>query len=348
MAYATINKPTEHFNTVLYTGNGSTQSITGVGFQPDFTWIKARDGATNYYHYLQDAVRGSLNVMFTNNADEEATYTQSITSFDSDGFSTGNQPATNDNGDNFVAWNWLAGNGTVSNTEGSITSTVSANTTAGFSIVNYTGSGASASFGHGLTSPKVVIIKDRSASNTGWYLHTTVIDGSDDYLYLNQTDVKSDAGSGYSVGTSVFNLGGAGGVTNLNGNNYLAYCFQEIKGFSKIGIYKANGNADGPFVYTGFKPAFIIAKDTDSTQGWIMLDNKRPAFNERTKALAPHLGSLEFDSQANVGTDFLSNGFKIRAVATGDLNYANGRNYFYIAFAEQTLVGTNNITATAV
>src|SRR5210317_387613 len=151
MAYTTIKKPSDYFNTVLYTGDGTTSnSITGVGFQPDFTWIKARDGATSYYHYLQDAVRGSLNVIFTNNTDAEVTYTQSVKSFDSDGFTTGDQQATNDNGDNFVAWNWLAGNSTSTNTDGSISSTVSVNTTAGFSIVSYTGTGSNATVGHGL------------------------------------------------------------------------------------------------------------------------------------------------------------------------------------------------------
>ena len=342
MAYSTINKPTDHFNTVLYTGNGTSQSITGIGFQPDWVWVKARSSTAG--HRLFDVVRGDYNLLESNSANAEANNTNQI-SLDADGFSTGSSVNTNSNSVTYASWNWLASNTTASNTDGSITSTVSANTTSGFSIVTYTGNGTSASFGHGLTSPKVVIIKDRSAASTGWYFHTTAIDGSDDYLYLNQDVAKSDAGSGYSIGTSVYNLGGAGGVTNLNGNNYVAYCFQEIKGYSKFGIYTGNGSSDGPFIYTGFKPAFtLIKKSSASGSWWEMVDNKRSPSNVMDNTLYSNVANTEFES-SSYNRDFVSNGFKIRNTNSAD--NTSGETYIYMAFAEAPLVGTNNIPATA-
>lgn len=342
MAYATINKPTDYFNTILYTGDGSNGRTIDVGFQPDFVWYKER-GSTDY-HTVFDSIRGATKRLFTNATENEDTNADSLQSFVSNGYTIGTNSGTNGNGDNYVSWNWLGANGTSSNTDGSITSTVSANTTAGFSVVTYTGNGQAASFGHGLTSPKIVLIKDRTDDGNSWYFHTTQIDGSEDYLALEQNTAKSNASSGYSIGASVFNLGGAGGWTNVSSKNYVAYCFKEIKGYSKFNIYTGNGSSsDGPFVYTGFKPAWLMIKKSSGTSNWTMWDTERQS-NEINKPLYADLSNAE-SAQTTVKLDLLSNGFKIRG--NGSNINSSGGTYTYMAFAKEPLVGTNNIAATA-
>ena len=346
MAYSTINKPTEHFNTVLYTGNGSTQSITGVGFQPDFTWIKARNGATNYYHYLQDSVRGSLKVLFSNNNDSENVYTQSVTSFDSDGFTTGSQAATNDNGDNFVSWNWKGGGTASSNTDGSVTSSVSANATAGFSIVKWSSTtNATDTVGHGLSSAPELIHTKILASGD-WASHTSAIDGSWDYFRINTT-----AGGGNSSHTAATNS-----VFSFNQGsvaNFISYCYHSVKGYSKIGQFTSIGNDDGRFVYTGFKPALVMIKPnvTDGWSNWYVFDSKRDHAQLNDGPLYWNLTTLEgyyggSPSSNYSQIDLLSNGFKIRR----DGNWGaggSGQQCLYYAVAAQPLVGTNNVAATA-
>jgi hypothetical protein len=341
MAYTTINKSTDYFNTNLYVGNGTNaHAITGVGFQPDFVWLKNRDGANG--HQAFDSIRGATKALFVNETSAEGTYSTTLQSFNSDGFTVGTSSGANTNAHKFASWNWKANGSGSTNYNGSINSTVSANTTAGFSIVTYTGTGSAASFGHGLTSPKIIIIKDRDNSN-GWYFHTTAIDGSDDYLFLNQTTAKTNAGAGYSIGTSVYNLGGGGSVSNLSGTNYVAYCFAEKKGYSKFGSYTGNGSTDGTFVYTGFKPAWVMIKRTDTSgNSWFMWDNKRATHNEMVNCLLANTYDAELTDRE---IDFLSNGFKTRAT---DGNYnSSGGSYIYMAFASAPLVGTNNIPATA-
>ena len=338
MAYTTLKKPSSYFNTKLYTGNGSTQSITGVNFQPDMVWIKSRSLANG--HTVWDNIRGVTNWLTPNNSNAEGTYSGGLTSFDSDGFSIGDGGDINTSSATQVAWNWLASNTTESNTDGSITSTVSANTTSGFSIVSYTGTGSAGSFGHGLSTPDIVLIKDRTDNGNSWYFHTTVIDGSQDYLTLENTNAKSDAASGYSIGTSVFNIGGGGSWVNVSSKNYVAYCFKEVKGFSKFGSYVGNGNADGTFVYTGFKPAFVIQKNASAVQGWQLQDNKRLGYNPNNYLLQPHDSAAESALQR---IDLLSNGFKVRTTDAGQ--NASGNTYIYMAFAEEPLVGDNPATA---
>jgi len=329
---AQINKSTDYFNTVLYTGNGSTQSITGVGFQPDWSWFKVRSEIGS--HRLVDAVRGNTKYLFSNGDDAEATVTTNVTSFDSDGFSLGNG-SVNENTRTYASWNWLGANGTASNTDGSITSTVSANTTSGFSIVKWTGTGSSETIGHGLgVAPKVVIVKRYSAV-ADWVYYTTAIDGSLDYLFLNTTAAKADAS--VSVPTStVFSK------SDTNNETQIAYCFAEKKGFSKFGSYTGNGNADGTFVYTGFKPAWVMRKRTDGANQWGMNDNKRNTFNITEELLSANLSNA---ASNGTGIDILSNGFKMRT--DSGLHNALGGTYIYMAFAESPLVGTNNIPATA-
>jgi len=343
MAYTTIDNGEEHFNTILYTGDGSADNdITGVGFAPDWVWAKNRGAADA--HWVLDSTRGATKGLYTNGTAAENTQNHLI-SFDSDGFSVGNQAnGLNTSSNNYVAWNWKANGGTTSsNTDGSITSTVQANTTAGFSIVTYTGSGSAGSFGHGLTSPKIIIIKDRDDSNS-WYFHTTAIDGSDDYVFLDQTTAKSNASAGYSIGTSVYNMGGAGSVTNLSGTDYVAYCFQEIKGYSKFSSYTGNGNADGAFVYTGFRPAFVIGKKTSGADNWYLMDTKRLPFNSSDgDRVFPNLSNAESTDGPRI--DFVSNGFKIKTAA--GLFNDSGATYIYMAFAEHPFVSSKGVPVTA-
>ncbi len=342
MAYTIINKSTEHFNTKLYTGNGGTQAVTGVGFQPDWVWIKNRDASENHSKY--DVVRGANKVIYSNSTAAENTESNGVSSFDSDGFSVGNNGSVNGNGQGQVAWNWLAGGTASSNTDGSITSTVSANTTSGFSIVSYTGTGSNATIGHGLgQAPDMIIVKRRD-SGDGWKVYNSPR-GATKYLQLNTTDAEGTLSSQWNdtePTSSVFSVGTAGDI-NGSGRTYIAYCISNKKGFSKVGSYTGNGSTDGTFVYTGFKPAFIIAKRTDTTAVWGMYDNKRTnSFNPQNGGLAPDLNVAEF---TDVDIDFISNGFKIRD--TDATINASGGSYIYMAFAENPLVGTNNIPATA-
>jgi len=341
MAYTTIKKSSDYFNTVLYTGNGSTQSITGVGFQPDWVWLKHRNGSTN--HNLFDVVRGVQKLVELNTGVEQTT-TDKLSSFDSDGFTLGSNGGINGSGGTYASWNWLASNTTASNTNGSITSTVSANTTSGFSVVTYTGTGSNATVGHGLSSaPKMIIVKNRTASGFSWYTYHTSV-GATKNLYLNNTDTPvtaSDRWNDTEPTSSVFSVGTNGG-TNGSGNNMLAYCFAEVKGFSKFGSYIGNGNADGSFIYLGFKPAMVIVKNITTATSWQLVDNKRNTFNITDKLLFPDLTDAEATSSGNA-IDMLSNGFKTRG--TGSQINTSNNTYIYMAFAEEPLVGDNPATA---
>jgi hypothetical protein len=339
MAYTTIKKPSDYFNTKLYTGNGGTNNITGVNFQPDWVWIKQRDGT--FGHDLYDAIRGATKVLNTNNTSAEYTETARLTAFNADGFSLGSEPPTNGNGNLYTSWNWLGANGTASNTDGSITSTVSANTTSGFSIVSYTGNNTTgATIGHGLGSaPKMIIFKSRSGTKNWITYHDGI--GNTKALFLNLTNAEatgSDYWNNTSPTSSVFTLG-----DNSNHNDtsadMIAYCFSEVKGFSKIGSYVGNGSTDGTFVYTGFKPAWVIQKPIDVVQNWQIHDTKRDGYNPKNDNLSSNNTNSEAD---NKFIDILSNGFKLRR---SDVLNVSGENYIYMAFAEEPLVGDNPATA---
>ena len=351
MAYTDIDKPSDYFNTVLYTGTGSELAITGVGFQPDWTWIKRRDAVANGGMF--DNVRGATKLLSSSQTDGEQTLAQSLKSFDSDGFTlgTGTNGYVNTSASTTVAWNWLGANGTASNTDGSITSTVSANTTSGFSIVSYTGTGSVATVGHGLGSiPDMITVKNRSTGSTNWrsIFPNMVLggasNGADYNLNFNTTNPWND-GTEFNdtmPTSSVFTLGTAGDV-NTNGDNYIAYCWKNIKGYSKIGFYTGNGSTDGTFIYTGFKPAFVIMKRTDTSASWFMKDNKRDPFNPAEQTLAPDSASSEAGWGTGDDIDLLSNGFKMKDNTTST-NLA-GNTYIYMAFAEEPLVGDNPATA---
>jgi len=338
MAYTTIKKPSDYFNTKLYTGNGTTgHAITGVGFQPDWVWTKNRDDS--YSHWLFDSVRGVNEGLRTDRTDGEIDNATRQVSFDSDGFTLGNSADVNVNGNNYASWNWLASNTTASNTDGSITSTVSANTTSGFSIVSYTGTGSSMSVGHGLSQkPDIVIFKNRDAV-VNWGVYTDLIDGSYDFLYLNETNAKADSGS-YSASANTFSFSASSTVANTSGEKVIAYCFHNVKGYSKIGTYIGNGNADGTFVYTGFKPAFLMIKCFDNARSWVMWDTKRNPYNLSTYGLLADTSDTE---NSGYDVDLLSNGFKLRTTGSGE--NGSGFNYIYMAFAEEPLVGDNPATA---
>jgi len=344
MAYTTINKSSLHMNTKLYTGNGGTQSITGVGFQPDWTWIKNRSSTED--HMLYDAVRGVTKDIRANNTNAESTNTNSLTAFGTDGYSIGSSGNINNNGSNFASWNWKANGTGVSNTSGSINSTVSANTASGFSIVKWTGNGSTATIGHGLgVAPSVILVKNYSAS-MNWISYWKAL-GANKYLEFN---LANAAGTGTtewnntSPTSSVFSVGNTGSG-NQSGGSLIAYCFADVQGYSKVsGSYVGNGNASsGTFVYTGFKPAFVIFKSsTVAGSQWYIYDNKRNESNITNNKLYPNLTNAESSGDNQI--DILSNGFKMRS-GNGDSNNS-GSTYIYMAFG-QSIVGSNNVPCTA-
>jgi hypothetical protein len=332
--------PSENFNTVLYTGNGSTQSITGVGFKPDFVWIKSRSGAVNNWHTLFDSTRGANKAIFSNATDAEFTYTDTLTSFDTDGFTLGADSiarSVNIGSTNYVAWCWKAKGGTTSsNTDGTITSTVQANTNAGFSIIKWTGNGASGqSIGHGLSSaPQIMIFKNLTTAQN-WLVYSTVTNigaaNELDYGYLSlDYEFNRFGNSGISDPTStVINIG-TSTFDNSSGDNFIGYCLRSVTQYSKFDTYTGNGSTNGPIVNTGFEPAFLIVKRTDTTANWKMVDNKRSTSNPRQKTLFPNLGNAESDVITD-RVNFLTNGFQIK---NNDSSWnANGGTYIYMVFA---------------
>jgi len=326
----TATQAGKYFNTVTYTGTGSSLGVTGVGFQPDWVWVKSRSAATD--HGLYDAVRGVQKQVESNTTTAETTETTGITAFGSDGFTTGALAQLNTSAATYVAWNWRASNAAaVTNTSGTVTSTVSANTTAGFSIVTFSGNSTNGSVGHGLGAvPSMVIWRCRNQVEDWLVYHVSI--GNADALRLNTTAASFGA-SAWQTATptsSVVLLGA--GSTNQTGQNNLLYCFAPVAGFSAFGSYTGNGNADGPFIYTGFKPAFIMYKRS-STAGnsWRITDSTRSTYNVDNAAfLYPDTSETE-NFNANDALDILSNGFKIRV--TDPPSNTSGSTYIYMAFA---------------
>ena len=348
MAYTTINKSTDYFNTKLYTGNGGTNAITGVGFQPDWIWFKNRTSAQS--HVVVDSIRGRVGLQ-PNESNPQYTLNsgRDFGTFDSDGFTVLNPEQYNSfnyNTGSIVSWNWKANGAGSANTDGSISSTVSANTTSGFSIVKWTGTGSNATIGHGLGVAMKTIIFKRLDISDSWYVFNDS-NGWNNRLHLDGDQANAAAPNvlrGITPTSSVFSVGSDGSV-NASGGSYIAYCFADVQGFSKFGKYIGNDSAtDGPFIYTGFKPAFILGKRTTNAGGWWMLDSKRPGINVTDEYLLADSSQAEADD-GSFATDFLSNGFKVRA-SNGNFN-TNGDSYIYMAFAEAPLVGTNNVPANA-
>ena len=319
-----IKDGSQYMQAISYSGNGSSQDIV-TGFSPDLVWTKSR--STTDYHWINDSIRGISKYLNSNVTDAESTFAGGVTSLNSDGYTVeySGSNAWNASGQTYVGWSWRGSDSTaVSNTDGTITSTVSANTTSGFSVVTYTGTG-SGTVGHGLgTAPQVTIIKTRDSADN-WRFYTTAIDGSFDILYLNLTNAKSDISAISPPTSSVFS------ASNLTGD-LVAYNFAEVEGFSKFGSYTGNGNSDGPFVYTGFRPAFIMFKRTDAVVGWEIYDTARDTYNPYGLVLAPNSSGAEADVRSGYPADMLSNGFKIRH--NGGAVNANGGTYVYMTFAE--------------
>jgi len=343
-------QPSDYFNPVLYTGNASTQTITGVGFSADFTWMKNRDStSTGTWHNLVDTVRGYNKYLYSNSNSNEETNTGRLTSWNSDGFALGSDVYTNKSSDDYVSWNWKAGTTTGIDTTGStITpSSYSFNATSGFSVIAYTGnSSAGALVPHGLgVAPKLIIVKRLDSSNDWTVYHEA--NGNTKYMVLSDPDAAATSTTRWNDTTptsTLFSLGTSNSV-NSNTNTFIAYCFADVKGFSKFGSFTGNSNADGAFVYTGFSPAYVLIKNPSSAGGagkhWLIHDNKQSLSN-------PNSNMLLAESNAATNTwapiDLLSNGFKIRT----DNYAANASNIMvYMAFAEFPIVSSNDVPTVA-
>ena len=335
---STIVDGSQYFDVVTYAGTGvTTHAITSLDFPPSLVWIKARDIAQD--HTIYDQVRGVRAQLESNLTAAEVVESagNGLVSFDSNGFTldgdTYTYGGTNSSGYNYVAWNWKANGTGVSNTDGSITSTVSANPTAGFSVVTYTGNGSTGTVGHSLgTAPSMMIFKQRNTTRDWIVYHSSL--GAGYRVFLNLTDASGASTANFNntePTSSVFSIG-ATTATNDNGGSYVAYCFAEVEGYSKFGSYTGNGSADGPFVYTGFRPAFVMVKRTDTANNWNIIDSVRSPYNTVDDYLFPNLSNAEATNVAGYEVDFVSNGFKLKG--TGTSINASGGTYIYMAFAE--------------
>ena len=351
MAYTDIDDPSVHFQTALYTGNATQRDITNDGnsdLQPDWVWIKCRSAAEA--NMLYDSTRGVTKDLRSETTSAENTNAQGLQTFNSNGFELGTLQNVNFNTKTMVAWQWKANGGTTaSNTDGDITSTVQANTDAGFSIVTYTGTGSAATVGHGLGgTPDFITTKSRNVGARGWTTWTNALAGNQ-AIDLNGTGAAYTSTTSWNSTTptsTVISLGTRLG-TNENNTTYVAYCFKSIQGYSKIGKYIGNGNANGPFVYTGFKPAWLLVKNASATQSWSIIDNKRNTFNVVDAYLQPSATTAELSGSSHpyAQTDFLSNGFKIR---NSDVyRNGNGNTMIYMAFAEHPFVSSEGVPTTA-
>ena len=346
----TIKNGKEHFGVVTWTGNLTSRSITGLDFQPDFVWIKCRDNTFN--HNLVDSVRGADKILYADLTSSEATSANVLTSFNSDGFSVSNNASSNNTGNDYVAWCWKAGGTAVSNTDGTITSSVSANTDAGFSIVSYTGNNTlGATVGHGLSSaPEFIIVKNRDeTAGRKWNVYHEYTDATapeDKYLHLNTEDSVADSVDRWNdtaPTSTVFSLGDSG-ETNAT-DDFIAYCWHSVEGFSKIGSYTGNASTDGVFIHTGFKISWLMIKRTAGVDGWSIHDSTRSPSNPAILQLQADSANSESSNATFTAIDFLSNGFKLRT-SDGARN-TDGEVYIYIAFAEHPTGGENAPPATA-
>ncbi len=338
MSYSTIDNPELYFQCKTYTGTGSSQAITLDGdenMQPDFVWIKVRSESNN--HELYDVVRGVTKRIYSDISNAEDTNTAGLTAFGTDGFTVNTGGAVNGSSKTYVSWNWKAGGSGSANNDGSInTTSTSANSTSGFSISKFTATGSAATIGHGMSAiPKMIWVK-RTDSSGSWQVYHASL-GATKYLELqnNQEVYASSARWNDTTPTSsVFSIAGE----FLSSAVHISYAFAEKTGYCKIGSYQGNGNDDGTFVYTGFKPAMVIYKKSSGSENWFIHDNKRQGYNPENELLFPDLNNAE----ATVNRiDLVSNGFKART-SDGGIN-ADGSTYIFMAFAESPLVNSNGI-----
>tara|TARA_Y100001963_G_scaffold4899_1_gene6407 strand:- start:722 stop:1762 length:1041 start_codon:yes stop_codon:yes gene_type:complete len=342
--YTTINKSTLYQNQLIWDGTGATNARTGLGFQPDLAWGKERSSTSG--SIIQDSVQG-LSVYLASNSDSGTNPTSvQFTSFDSDGFTLGTSTGINQSGQTNVGWAWKADNTSgSSNTDGSITSTVAVNSTSKFSIVKWSGSGATATIGHGLgVVPQCIIVKSLSGSGSWIVYHESM--GATKNLILDASNAAATVSTMWndtSPTSSVFTVG-SNSATNGSGVDLIAYCWADVQGFQKMSRYIGNGSTNGTFVYTGFKPTLVIVKKSSDSDGWWQMeDNTRDPYNPASHALFANVVDAEYTG-SNYYVDYLSNGFKIRSTNAGI--GTSGGDYIYLAWG-QTLVGTNNIVATA-
>jgi len=349
MAYTDIDDPGEYFNTVLYTGTGSSNAISGVGFSPNWVWIKERDSTSS--HSVSDTIRGVTKRLNPDLTDDEETLSGLMTSFDSDGFTNAADNGVNENTKTYVAWNWKAGTAVSGNSGGSGTAKAysgSVNTDAGFSIIKYIGNGSSGhTIPHHLSAiPKMMIIKNMTTNSTNWMIYHVAL-GNTKAIYFTTAYADIDAGwwNNTSPTSSVFTLGNHDNH-NANDNSVIAYCFAEKQGYSKFGSYVGNGNADGTFFYLGFKPAWVmLKKTTDGTSSWCIFDNKRLGRNPNNPRLYANNNNASEGASDEAYVDILSNGFKLRG-AQPDINLS-AKTYIFMAFAESPFVTSTGVPATA-
>ena len=354
-AYTSIDDPSAYFKVQLYTGDGNSSNAitfndTDTDMQPDLVWIKNRTATSSGSHILNDAVRGTQKALYPNGTDAEASTSDGLSAFGSDGFTVGDGAIINYNNDNYVAWCWKAGtsfsNDASATSVGSIDSAGSINTTSGFAIIRWSGTAANATIAHGIAAPKMMIIKRISGGTESWVVYHQAISPAK-HLFLNGTDAENaDTNNFQNTATtsSVFSVGTYNQMNASGTNNMIAYCFAEKQGFSKFGSYTGNGNADGTFVYTGFRPAwFLTKKSSASGNNWTLWDNKRDTKNPMDLLLHPNSSNAENDSGDNI--DFCSNGVKLRNTAGG--NNASGATYIFMAFAEAPFVNSNGVPCNA-
>jgi len=349
MSFTDIDDPGEYFNTVLYTGTGSSNAISGVGFSPNWVWIKERDSTSS--HSVSDTIRGVTKRLNPDLTDDEETLSGLMTSFDSDGFTNAADNGVNENTKTYVAWNWKAGTAVSGNSGGSGTAKAysgSVNTDAGFSIIKYIGNGSSGhTIPHHLSAiPKMMIIKNMTTNSTNWMIYHVAL-GNTKAIYFTTAYADIDAGwwNNTSPTSSVFTLGNHDNH-NANDNSVIAYCFAEKQGYSKFGSYVGNGNADGTFFYLGFKPAWVmLKKTTDGTSSWCIFDNKRLGRNPNNPRLYANNNNASEGASDEAYFDILSNGFKLRG-AQPDINLS-AKTYIFMAFAESPFVTSTGVPATA-
>ena len=359
MAYTDIDDPSAYFQIKLYAGTGASLAITNDGnsdLQGDLIWIKGRSGATE--HVLTDSSRGVTKEISSNDNGAEETVAQGLTAFGSDGFTVGTDASYNTSSATYTSWQWKSNGGTTaSNTDGDITSTVQANTDAGFSIVTYTGNanGSDQTVGHGLGSTcKLVLLKNLTDAGQSWRVyHESVSAAAGGTLFLNGTS-EVDAGDGggdpariKSTNDSTITLlayTSPYNAVNSSGKSYLAYCFAEKQGYSKFGSYIGNGSTNGSYIYLGFKPSWVLYKKSSAAENWHIVDNKRDTLNPNSFAVDANTTNAEAND-ANLQMDFLSNGFKLRTLH-GTAN-ASGSTYIYMAFAEHPFVSSQGVPTTA-
>ena len=357
MAYTTIDNPELYFQTVLYTGDSSDgNAITFDGdedMQPDMIWVKSRGNA---YHYVADSVRGVTKRIAPDRSDAETSTTDTVASFDADGF-TLDDDATNNwinySGTSYVAWCWKAGTSVSGDTTGSGTAktyTGSVNTTSGISIINFVGNGTG---GHTIphhlgVAPRMILVKNR-ANTTSWQTYHYGLDSGagTNEIFLDLTNATNGSAGAWNdtVATSTVVTKGDGSYGNEDDSNHIMYSFADVQGYSKFGSYTGNGNADGTFVYTGFRPAFVLCKNIELAKSWFLLDTKRDPFNPVNNYLTPDRSNAEGVDDSTVANDFVSNGFKLRA--TNDGQNESGDKFIYMAFAEAPFVNSNGVPCNA-